>query len=53
MLPKLKEEVINYEQNLEDLRRLFQESDLDHSNYLTRDELKVALAKLQIELTDV
>lgn len=53
MLPKFKEEVLKYEQNMEDLRRLFQESDLDHSNYLTKDELKLALLKLQLDLTDV
>lgn len=53
MLPKYKEEIINYEQNLEDLRRLFQACDFDHSNYLSRDELKIVLQKLSIELTEV
>ena len=53
MLPKFKEEILNYEQNLDDLRRLFKESDADNNNYLTKDELKYALTKLNIELTDI
>ena len=53
MLPRFKEEVLSYEQNLEDLRRLFKESDLDRSNYLSRDELGLALQKLGVELTEV
>lgn len=36
MLPMLKAEVINRDQNLDDLRRLFKEFDLDGSNYLTK-----------------
>ena len=43
MLPFLKMEMINYEKNLDDLRRLFKEFDLDSSNYLTKEELKLAL----------
>jgi len=40
MLPRFKEELLSYEQNLDDLRRLFKESDSDHSNYLSKMELK-------------
>ncbi len=53
MLPRFKEEIIMFESNLEDLRRLFKESDLDHSNYLSKQELIGALRKIQIELTEV
>ena len=34
MLPQMKAEIITREQNLDDLRRLFKEFDLDQSNYL-------------------
>ena len=53
MLPKLKQEMIGYERNLDDLRRLFKEFDADHSNYLSRDELQQALARLGIILSQV
>lgn len=53
MLPKFKEEILSYESNLDDLRRLFKESDTDQSNYLSKSELKNALIKLNIELNDV
>ena len=46
MLPRFKEEIIMFESNLEDLRRLFKESDLDHSNYLSKLELIGALRKI-------
>ena len=38
---------------MDDLRRLFKECDTDHSNYLSKNEMKLALMKLNIELTDV
>jgi Ca2+-binding EF-hand superfamily protein len=53
MLPQMKLEFISYEKNLDDLRRLFKEFDLDQSNYLDKDELRAALMKLNIILSDV
>lgn len=53
MLPKLKLEIMQYERNFDDLRRLFKEFDTDQSNYLSKDELKLSLEKLNITLTDV
>jgi|LauGreDrversion4_2_1035121.scaffolds.fasta_scaffold07015_3 Ca2+-binding EF-hand superfamily protein len=53
MLPQMKLELISYEKNLDDLRRLFKEFDLDQSNYLNKDELRAALMKLNIILSDV
>lgn len=38
---------------MDDLRRLFKECDIDNSNYLSKNEMKLALLKLNIELTDV
>lgn len=45
--------MLSYERNFDDLRRLFKEFDADQSNYLSKDELKGALASLGITLTDV
>lgn len=53
MLPQLKLEMMNYERNLDDLRRMFKEFDSDQSNYLSKDELRQALIKLGFTLTDV
>ena len=53
MLPQLKLEMIQYEKNFDDLRRLFKECDTDHSNYLNKDELRGALLKLGIVLSEV
>jgi Ca2+-binding EF-hand superfamily protein len=53
MLPQLKLEIMQYERNFDDLRRLFKEFDTDQSNYLSKDELKLSLEKLNITLTDV
>ena len=39
ILPKFKEEMLMMENNLEDLRRIFKEADLDHSGYLDKKEL--------------
>jgi hypothetical protein len=53
MLPQLKAEVINKDQNLDDLRRLFKEFDLDQSNYLSKGEFREALVRIGIVLSDV
>jgi Ca2+-binding EF-hand superfamily protein len=53
MLPQLKAEVINKDQNLDDLRRLFKEFDLDQSNYLSKVEFREALVRLGVVLSDV
>lgn len=53
MLPQMKAEVVNKDQNLDDLRRLFKEFDLDQSNYLSKTEFREALVRLGIELSDV
>lgn len=52
-MPYLKMEMISCEKNLDDLRRLFKEFDIDQSNYLSKDELKQALIKLNIILSDI
>jgi Ca2+-binding EF-hand superfamily protein len=49
----LKAEVINKDQNLDDLRRLFKEFDLDQSNYLSKVEFREALVRLGVVLSDV
>jgi hypothetical protein len=49
----LKAEVINKDQNLDDLRRLFKEFDLDQSNYLSKVEFREALVRLGVILSDV
>lgn len=53
MLPRFKQELLSYESNLDDLRRLFKEADLDQSNYLSREEMRGAMMKLSIDLTEV
>lgn len=52
MLPQMKLEMLNYDSNFEDLRRLFKEVDKDASNYLTRDEFSEALTRLGVALSD-
>lgn len=51
MLPKLREERLMVENNLEDLRKLFKEADVDNSGYLSSQELRYALNKIGVELT--
>lgn len=53
MLPQMKQEMLSFEKNFDDLRRLFKECDKDQSNYLSKDELREALIKLSIELSEV
>ena len=53
MLPQMKLEMMHYERNLDDLRRMFKEFDSDQSNYLSKNELRNALIKLGFTLTDV
>ena len=38
---------------MDELRRLFKECDADHSNYLSKSELRNALLKLNLDLTEV
>lgn len=44
--------MLMYENNLEDLRRMFNEADTDHSGYLNKTELQQALLKMGVELTE-
>lgn len=53
MLPQLKQEMLTYDKNFDDLRRLFKEYDSDQSNYLSKEELRAALIKLTIELSEM
>jgi Ca2+-binding EF-hand superfamily protein len=53
MLPQLKLEVLSFDKNFEDLRRLFKEFDADQSGYLSKDEFRAALITLGIELSEV
>jgi centrin-3 len=53
MLPQMKQEIMSYERNLDELRRLFKQFDLDQTNYLSKANLKSALSHLGIALTDV
>ncbi len=51
MLPKMKEELISSEDDLEDLRAMFLDADVDHSGTLTVDELYSLMLKLGAEVT--
>mmetsp|Transcript_30802 Transcript_30802/g.30312 ORF Transcript_30802/g.30312 Transcript_30802/m.30312 type:complete len:176 (+) Transcript_30802:553-1080(+) len=53
MLPQMKSEILLTENNMDELRRLFKEGDLDQSNYLNKQELQQVIAKLGVELTEV
>ena len=53
MLPQMKAEIVSKDQNIDDLRRLFKEFDLDQSNYLSKEEFREALVRLGIVLSDV
>ena len=52
MLPQMKLEMLHYESNFEDIRRLFKEADKDGSNYLTTDEFSDALTRLGASLNE-
>lgn len=52
MLPKIKEEMLLQFENLEDLRQLFKEGDKDHSNFLSKEELRACLLKLGADLSE-
>lgn len=49
MRPKMLEDLINQEDNMEDLRALFIEADVDHSGFLSLDELYSVLLKMGCE----
>ena len=53
LLPQMKMEMLTYNTNFEELRRLFKEFDSDQSNYLNKEELRAALVTLNITLTDI
>ena len=50
MYPKLKNDILSQEDKMEDLRGMFRESDLDHSGFLTVDEIYNVLLKMGAEL---
>jgi len=52
LLPKLKEQILMYEDNLEDLRKMFVQADKDSSGFLSKAELKGALMGIQVDLDD-
>ena len=49
----MKAEIVSKDQNLDDLRRLFKEFDIDQSNYLSKAEFREALARMGVTLSDV
>ena len=51
MMPRMVEELLNQEENVEDLRALFLEADTDHSGFLSIDELYVVLKKQGTDAT--
>jgi Ca2+-binding EF-hand superfamily protein len=53
LLPQMKMEMLTFNTNFEELRRLFKEFDSDQSNYLSKEELRAALVTLNITLTDI
>ena len=53
LLPQMKMEMLTFNTNFEELRRLFKEFDSDQSNYLNKEELRAALVTLNITLTDI
>jgi len=53
LLPQMKSEMLSYQVNFEELRRLFKQFDVDQSNYLDKGELRQALLSLGVTLTDV
>jgi len=50
MLPRLKEELLAQDDNLQDLRNLFLEADVDHSGSLSIDEVYNVIRKMGAEL---
>ena len=51
MLPKMKDELLNQDDNMEDLRAMFLEADIDHSGTLSIDEIYSVILKLGAEVT--
>ena len=51
MLPKMKDELLNQEDNLEDLRAMFLDADIDHSGTLSVDEIYSVMLKLGAEVS--
>jgi calmodulin len=51
MMPKLKEEYLASQKNIADLKRMFKQADIDHSGFLTADELSSVLLKNSVQLT--
>jgi Ca2+-binding EF-hand superfamily protein len=51
MIPKMKDELLKQEDNVEDLRAMFLEADIDHSGTLTLDEMYSVILKMGAEVT--
>jgi Ca2+-binding EF-hand superfamily protein len=51
MLPKMQEDVLNHEDNLEDLRAMFLEADVDQSGSLTIDEMYSVVLKMGADIS--
>lgn len=51
MLPKMKDELLSHDDNLEDLRAMFLDADIDHSGTLSLDELYSVIMKMGAEVT--
>jgi len=51
MLPKMKDELLSQEDNLEDLRAMFLDADIDHSGTLSIDEIYSVILKLGAEVS--
>lgn len=53
MKPKLQEDYASAHANIADLKRMFQQADLDHSGFLDAMELQHVMQKHQVHLTDL
>lgn len=51
MLPKMKDELLSHDDNLEDLRAMFLDADIDHSGTLSLDELYSVIMKMGAEVS--
>ena len=51
MRPKVLEEIFAQEDQLDDLRKLFLEADLDHSGFLSVDEIYNVMKKIGADVT--
>ena len=50
MLPKMKEELLSYDDNVEELRARFMDADIDHSGVLSIDEIYSVLLGMGADL---